>query len=870
MNHLKKLLRTHFPKVGYLDLFSSLSGLGILLCILACNTSKKVPDGQFLLTKNRFLFKERPVDADELENYVAQKPNKKQLFILPIRLGIYNLSNPKYDSLLNDYKSYPREQRTQKLRDSLFSQYNMPEMKGKSLYWDRLFHNLGEPPVIWSEAKTISSKNLIENRLVYRGYWHAEVDYKKKLDSAAKKAEITYIIDPKEETKISQYSSDIKDPNVQSIFSNLKRDPLLFAGQRLDQTLLERESKRISEAMRENSYYQFNSSGEELYFIADSLKSKFQVPIKLVIKKDSAGTGTSYFKKASIGKIEVGIVENIPDFKKETTETEFRGIIFHKIDSQYRDKALWQSIILKPEELYQQKNLDLTRRNIIAMNNFTILKAEDKLRKGSDSIVDVQYLLKPLPKYDLRVSADANYSQLLNFGIAPSVDLVTRNLFGGAENMTSSLSGAFGTTQIGDDKTKFFNAFEISFQNTLKIPRLLLPIPFINKLIPKTYSPTTAFNLGTSIQNNIGLGRISFNGGLQYTANVNDVVSHQLNLLGTQLSFTRNKERYYEFFPGAELLRNNFATIYLNMHPEINQLYSSGAITKDGLSEIISRDTSLPGVLNPADVNAFNEFRQVIQNKERQTQDVLIGSFSYDFTYNEIGKEYFKDPFFFRGKIEVAGNIPALFGGKTNAASIDPSKNKTLLNVPYAQFVKLDVDLRKYFGFFNNKHTLALRQVWGIGIPYGNSDAMPYVRSYFNGGTNDIRAWVAFGGLGPGGTEIDSRVRRFLMGNVKWTTSAEYRVTLSEMVNIAGFTDIGNIWNLKETGIHDGFSFKRFYKEFGIGSGLGIRINVAYITARIDFAYKIYDPNKSLGQRWVISKIQPLKPTLNFAFGVPF
>jgi hypothetical protein len=83
------------------------------------------------------------------------------------------------------------------------------------------------------------------------------------------------------------------------------------------------------------------------------------------------------------------------------------------------------------------------------MNNFSILKARDSLRRGgttspNDSIVDVTYILKPLPKYDLKVGTDLNYSEVLNFGISPSIDLTTRNIFGGAENLTTSLSGTFG------------------------------------------------------------------------------------------------------------------------------------------------------------------------------------------------------------------------------------------------------------------------------------------------------------------------------------------------------------------------------------------------------------------------------------------
>ncbi len=125
-------------------------------------------------------------------------------------------------------------------------------------------------------------------------------------------------------------------------------------------------------------------------------------------------------------------------------------------------------------------------------------------------------------------------------------------------------------------------------------------------------------------------------------------------------------------------------------------------------------------------------------------------------------------------------------------------------------------------------------------------------------------------GLGPADSQLNEKVRSFIMGNVKLTSNIEYRFPINNMFEGALFTDAGNIWSLKDTGLEDAFKFNKFYKQLGVGSGFGVRINVAYVTLRVDFAYKMYDPNQPEGERWRISKIQPLKPTLNFAFGYPF
>jgi outer membrane protein assembly factor BamA len=101
-----------------------------------------------------------------------------------------------------------------------------------------------------------------------------------------------------------------------------------------------------------------------------------------------------------------------------------------------------------------------------------------------------------------------------------------------------------------------------------------------------------------------------------------------------------------------------------------------------------------------------------------------------------------------------------------------------------------------------------------------------------------------------------------MLDNVKLTTNIEYRFPISKIVEGALFTDAGNIWSLKDTGIGDEFKFTKFYKQLGVGSGFGFRFNIAYVTLRLDLAYKIYDPNMPEGDRWNFKRIKPLQPTL--------
>ncbi|MGI9651602.1 BamA/TamA family outer membrane protein [Chryseobacterium sp. RLHN22] len=853
----------------YYKIISFATFVGLLY---ACSTTKKVPDGEYLLTQNNFEFEDKKEFFDEeLKDYVQQKPNKKQLLFMPLSLLFYNAANPKYDTILNEYMTYPSEMRNQKLRDSLFIKYNMQSSVGKSLFMDRLYHNWGTPPVILDQTRTEKSAESIEKRMTYRGFWDAEVKYAHKLDSASKKASVQYSIKHNTPTNIKEYYYNITDPGVKSIFQQNINQSLVRSGQVLDQTVLEKEINRIGDLMRQSGYYKFNAANDEVGFIADSLKSRKEVPLVLEIRKDSADRP---YKRATFGNIDVAIVNRNRDFPRRTVKDSLRRIRFHKVNDNYKTSALWRTIIVDNKGVYDQKKLDLTKRNILAMNNFSILKARDSLRQGgvtapNDSIVDVLYVLKPLDKYDLKVATDLNYSQFLNWGISPSIDLTTRNIFGGAENLSTSLAGTIGRVVDPKNLDKRIWASEVSAQASLSFPRLLLPFNYY-KLIPKRYTPTSSIVLGVSSQNNIGLGRTNFNTGLNYFANVNDQVSHRLTLFNTLFSLTKNKDSYYDFFVEDDNIRAGAFADYFEYNPQLGQQFEAGQFTRDEISQKIIEDQNYIATLDAVKADRFVDFTGTLVNKDRQTQDVLISSMVYNFIYNEIGKKDYPNAFYFNGKVELAGNIPSLFNQRREDNSgILRSPERTIFGIPYAQFVKFDFDVRKYFRF-NGNQSLVFRQFIGLGIPYGNSSAMPFVRSYFNGGANDIRAWVAFGGLGPGGSQIDERVRTYLMGNVKLTTNIEYRVPFSDMYEGALFTDIGNVWNTENNGFDDQFKFNKFIKEMGIGSGFGLRVNVAYITLRVDLAYKIYDPNKPDGEKWRFDDIKPLKPTLNIAFGYPF
>jgi hypothetical protein len=118
-------------------------------------------------------------------------------------------------------------------------------------------------------------------------------------------------------------------------------------------------------------------------------------------------------------------------------------------------------------------------------------------------------------------------------------------------------------------------------------------------LIPKRYTPTSSILLGASIQNNIGLGRVNFNTGLNYQANVNDQVYHKLTLFNTQVSLTKNKDAYYDYFVNDGVVRDQVFEGYFDQHSGLKDKYKVGLISSDELATRILNDADYrAGLIN--------------------------------------------------------------------------------------------------------------------------------------------------------------------------------------------------------------------------------------------------------------------------------
>ena len=252
-------------------------------------------------------------------------------------------------------------------------------------------------------------------------------------------------------------------------------------------------------------------------------------------------------------------------------------------------------------------------------------------------------------------------------------------------------------------------------------------------------------------------------------------------------------------------------------------------------------------------------------------QQLIIGS-NYNFTYTNQMQENRRNNTYFYGSVETGGNLWGTFVPK------DEFGQRSIFNVPLTQFVRLEADLRDYYKITRNL-IWANRLNMGYGYAYGNTTSLPFIRQFFAGGTNDIRAFRARS-LGPGTYQADpTLVFPDQGGDVKLMLNSELRFKIVSVLHGAVFVDAGNVWLRKEDPNKPGseFKLKNTFNELAVGTGAGLRVDATIFVIRLDGAFPIRKPYLPSGQRWVLNDVDFGSKTwrrenfiLNIGIGYPF
>lgn len=409
--------------------------LVLALLLSACNTTKFVPDGEFLLDNYHIKTDSKTYRQYELKDYLRQTPNAAIFGVIRMQLGLYDFAG-----------------------------------KDTSKWINKTLKRIGDPPVIYSPTLTSISVQQLQKFAENKGYIHAKVE--SKVTTKGKKATVEYTIKFNQPYLLNEYGTNLKNPALTEIATDTSRS-LIKPNMLFDVDILNAERDRIASRFRQSGYYNFNK--EFLNYLADSTLNSQKVNVMLelrdFVKQANDSTYKVIFKKYSIRKVYFLINTDVNaglDFVyKEALDTiEFRNFILvtqkkHVIELD----ALIHNTYINPFSKYNDEAVQKTYQ---ALNSLGPIKYVNiSFKESADSLLDCKIIIIPGKTISLSTEAELTYTESY-WGGALNINATDRNVFGGAEALSVLLRGAY-------EYQGNIWAQDLGVQLGLKFPKFLFP-----------------------------------------------------------------------------------------------------------------------------------------------------------------------------------------------------------------------------------------------------------------------------------------------------------------------------------------------------------------------------------------------------------
>ncbi|MER3373531.1 MAG: BamA/TamA family outer membrane protein [Allomuricauda sp.] len=841
---------------GSLRLLCNWAKIGLLLLILViagCNTLKKVGEEELLLTKNSIHVDDEKVTNSEIKGLISQKPNSSVLGY-PLRLNLYNLAKEDPDSSFQNWL-HRREKREKRLNNLLSKkQVNRLQESFMVKGYSEFLKRIGEPPVIIDTALTNKSVSRLEGYYNSKGYFNNTASYTIIDGKRRKRAEVDYEVTLGKPFIIDTIQKNITSPELDSIYTISSRSSFVKQGEQFDLDNFTLERERLTALFRNSGVYNFQESSINYNILRDTtLAADDQLmDVQLNIRKfrssaDTTDTADPY-RIYRHKKINIYTDYMFGDQVDTLNSIEHENYtIYYKDKLKYKPKALTDAIFFEKDSVYRDLDRIRTYRQITNLNTFKYPNIEFIPDTTQAQLISNIYLV-PRPKFSLNMNFDVTHSNIQQVGTAFSTSVITRNVFGGAETLNISARGSIGLLSDASLSNETFTS-ELGGDVNITFPRIWFPFN-TEKIIPYYMLPQSRLLVGTNFQRNIGLDKQSLNSILSY--NWSPTTRHKNNIELLNVEFVRNvnPDNFYNVY------RNTFANLddvadgfqddpqYASFYEEIdNPIDSLRLIIPEGANGFSQ------AILNneiPVTDDQYDEVNSIEERRQRLTENNLI--FATNFTHTKNSKSDINDLDFYqyRIKLEGAGNLLSLMA---NVVPYNENDNGQLLvfGVPFSQYIKTEFDYIRHWQV-GDSQVIAFRSFMGMAVPYGNSNNIPFVRSYFAGGSNDNRAWNAYE-LGPGKT---NNINDFNEANLKLAFNVEYRFPIAGDVKGALFADAGNIWNVFDNENNPDAIFTDFSSlaDLALGTGLGLRYDFTYFVFRVDVGFKTHNPAKEGSDRW--------------------
>jgi outer membrane protein assembly factor BamA len=680
--------------------------------------------------------------------------------------------------------------------------------------WNELLYKrFGEVPSIYSDSLKIQTAADMQAYLNFQGYLNAEVT--PQVSARRQRMKVNYYVSPGTRFTIDSINYDSPDPVIDSLLQQAATESLFKSGAPLEFGLFAPERKRITSYMRNHGFAEFAQN-----HVADLVVDTSQRPkqANLYLSVDPP-FGQEVHQDFFIGDITV-----YQDFETQSNnivgDTTIAGIRFLLSPRGFivSPNTFRKAISLRPGELFKQEAIEDTEKKLRELGIFRFVRIKPIADSLDTGFKHFSILLTPNYEMELSAGLDINYTNRSNtivggnlMGLSFSPTFQHRNFLGSAERFTSSLSPGVEVAWERVGQAEFWNTIDLRAEFDLTLPQFQDYLGIwhgIHRLTHtqrtvRTQSLYTRLRDGAQTHMNLSYNYLLI---LQW---------YRYNLLNVSYGYDLPVNRY-------ERYRINHMAINV-LNPVTDSLFEARLNQNEFLARSFGQQVFVSLL-----------FRG-LEYEKRTPADKRGRSRYFNLNFESAGGEIY--------------GLNALYNtvrGRQDTFQLGP-------NIDFSQYVKTEV----YFHInrqLEREQSLAARFNFGIAAPFGSTSDVPYVKQFFVGGANSMRAWAPRG-LGPGGyvdtlsLNPENNTRLFQTGDLKLELNAEYRFPLLWRLKGAFFLDAGNVWTLRPDKNRPGSQFRftqgervedrPFYKQIAIAGGMGFRLDLSYFIFRFDVGVKL-------------------------------
>ncbi len=731
---------------------------------------------------------------------------------------------------------------------------------------------IAEPPVILDKKLMDDSGNSMKNFLISRGYYNAEVEPVIAPLADLKRVKVVYNVSTNRQYLIDTIAHISKDSIIQSILTEKSNQTYLKKGRPGSLELYNKEVTRIVNDLRNSGYANFTNDYISK-LVADSSSMRLRAKLEVLLPNDSLkhkrytiGNITVFSNYDPLDSLIIVTEGDLPEHDPSSSITYVKDTIIDGINFMYtnwrngvRLQTLAREINLKSGQQYSLETERTTNDNINSLGIFKFISIRSQVDSILDTVIHYNIFLTRNTLFSIGPDIEARYANQFNtsssrlnlIGVAARLALNARNIFKGAEYLSNNIS-----LELEFDILNNFtlNTVDIGVQQNLDIPRFIDYLGMWN-MMRKKNKPSPLYDF---IKNSNTRIRVSYN-------------------------FLSRKNFYdYQLFNGTFGFDSQVSTRHRLVVNHIGIDY-----------------------FNPKNIG--QNFQTVLSNNpflERSFGDQLFTGFLFrgiNYFYNDRPNRYGYS-FAANINLELSGAEIELANAIYNQFALNPSIFK-IGDTDFSRYLRTELDGRLY-KTFNPNQSFAMRADIGIGIPFGGTPEVPYVKQFFIGGPNSIRAFAARE-IGPGAycsndihgsicgqdfSEPETDLPFYQTGAIKLEFNAEYRFNLfsffGNSIASAIFLDVGNVWLSREDASRPNSQFRftplkddkgtvtngAFYQQLAIGTGTGIRFDFNYFILRFDVGYPLRSPHRKDDVWITVKNFNVGKNTLNYnlAIGYPF